>query len=86
MAARVDEEYDYLFKIALYATVLVDFYLFFYSMRRFSEWKFTVRKSFRYFGFVFLMSSINAVQFAVAHEICHKPGKIHKWLGNFNLI
>lgn len=36
-------------------------------------------------GFVFINSNLNSAQFAVAHELMHKPG-FKRWLGTIHMI
>ena len=35
---------------------------------------------------IFILSNLNSVQFAIAHEIMHKPGNLHKYIGTCYII
>lgn len=48
------------------------------------EWNFPT--FFNLGGFLFIISNLNAVQFAVAHEIFHKNGPLDKYLGTFHMV
>lgn len=62
------------FELPLYLTIIVDWSVFFYSLNYFSSRDFTLATSFKLLGLVFLIFNLNSAQFAVAHEIMHKPG------------
>ena len=48
--------------------------MFFYSLNYYSTHALTLSSAFTMLGLVFIIFNVNAAQFAVAHEIMHKPG------------
>lgn len=60
--------------------------MFFKAMQIFSEVDLTLGNIVRLSAFIFIFSNLNAVQFAVAHEIFHKPGLFHKYLGTAHMV
>ena len=54
--------------------MLVDWALFFRAMNRMASAEITLWVIPRILSNVFMISNLNAVQFAVAHEIFHKKG------------
>ena len=67
-------------------TVILDWVLFFRVMNIFSTLEISLWTVFHLVGFIFIYSNLQAVQFAVAHEIFHKQGSIHKYVGTFHMI
>lgn len=67
-------------------TVISDWALFFKVMRMFSETELTLVVIIKLLAFIFIFSNLNAVQFAVSHEIFHKPGSFHKYLGTIHMV
>lgn len=51
----------------------------------FSQFEFTFWGSVNLAALFFIFSNLNAVQFAVAHEIFHKPGLFNKILGTVHM-
>lgn len=53
---------------------MVDWVVFFYALQYYSTHPLTLSTAFKLFGLVFIVFNLNSAQFAVAHEIMHKPG------------
>lgn len=66
--------------------MIMDWALFLKSMRLFSEFEYSFTSFLHLCAFIFIFSNLNAVQFAVAHEIFHKPGLFHKYLGTIHMV
>ena len=80
------EKRDHIFRLVLYASIVADWALFFKAMHTFSTVELNLVSLFQLSGFIFIFSNLNAVQFAVAHEIFHKNGPFDKYLGTFHMI
>ena len=80
------EKNDFYFKLALYATVVLDWVIFFQVMNLFSEIEITLWTTISLLGFIFIFSNLQAVGFAVAHEIFHKQGDFNKYLGTIHML
>ena len=78
-------DHDVYFKAALYATIIIDWLLFFSLMKFFSQLEFTVFNFIKFLGFAFIYSNLQSVQFAIAHEVFHKQG-VHRYLGTLHMV
>ena len=65
--------------------MILDWYFFFTAMNFFSTFEFTVHSTFNLIGLLFIFSNLNAVQFAVAHEIFHKLGFWSRIIGTVHM-
>lgn len=54
-------------------------------MNFFSTFEFTLSSTVNLIGLLFIFSNLNAVQFAVAHEIFHKLGKWNRLIGTVHM-
>lgn len=72
--------------MALYATMVMDWLLFFKAMHLFSTVELTFSNTLNLVAFIFIFSNLNAVQFAVAHEIFHKSGTFNRYLGTVHMV
>lgn len=77
---------DFNFKLCLYVTIILDWVLFFKGMNLMAHLQLNALNTFKLAGFLFIFSNLEAVQFAVAHEIFHKPGKFHRYLGTIHMV
>lgn len=66
--------------------MILNWALFFRAINDMSKAEFNLLNLFHMVGFLFIFSNLEAVQFAVAHEIFHKPGKFNKYFGTFHMI
>jgi alkane 1-monooxygenase len=78
---KILEKNDFLFKLCLYATIVMDWYLFFKLMTYFSNFDPTPSNLFNLVGLLYIFSNLSSLGFMVAHEIFHKPGWFNKILG-----
>ena len=53
--------------MALYATIVFDWALFFRAMKLFQDFEFTIPNIVNLAAFIYIFSNLNAVQFAVCH-------------------
>lgn len=79
------EQNDFYFKICLFLTIIGDWLLFFKGMKYFTEFQFTISSTYNMVALLFIFSNLNAVQFAVAHEIFHKQGFFYRFLGTIHM-
>lgn len=77
---------DNYFKIPLFVTLLIDWFLFFKVLRYFSEFQLTFIGAFNLVAFWIIFSNINAVQFSIAHQLFHKQEIVYRVLGTFQMI
>ena len=63
----------------------LDWFLFFKSLNMFCNMEWTTHNIIQLAGYLFLFSNLNAVQFAVAHEVFHKQGNFYKYLGTLHM-
>lgn len=77
---------DFYFRLVLYITIISDWLLFFKVMIMFAELEINFFSIIRTVAFIFIFSNLESVQFAVAHEIFHKPGLFHKYLGTIHMV
>jgi len=61
------EKNDFIFKIALYITVILDWTIFFKTMTIFAEFEFSLSATYKMASYFFIFYNLNAIQFAVAH-------------------
>jgi len=54
-------------------------------MSNFSKSEITIFNSWVYLGVIFISSNLSSAQFAVAHEVMHKPGIFYKILGTAHM-
>lgn len=72
--------------MALYATIVLDWVFFFRAMKLFQDFEFTIPNIVNLAAFIYIFSNLNAVQFAVSHEIFHKNGLFNKYLGTIHMV
>lgn len=61
------EQNNFLFKAALYFTVIINWILFFKMMNLFANYEFTPYTILNFIGIIYIYSNLEAAQFAVAH-------------------
>ena len=54
-------------------------------MSYFSTFEFTLKGTYNLIGLLFVFSNLNAVQFAIAHEIFHKLGFWNRFIGTIHM-
>lgn len=65
--------------------MVADWVLFFKALTFFTSFSVNFSNLLNFVGLLFIFSNLNAVQFAVAHEIFHKPGIINKLIGTVHM-
>jgi len=65
--------------------MILDWMWFFQMMNYFSTFEFTLQSTYNLIGLLFIFSNLNAVQFAVAHEIFHKLGFWNRFIGTVHM-
>lgn len=66
--------------------MVVDWALFFKAMNKMASAHITLWFIPRILSNAFMLSNLNSVQFAIAHEIFHKKGEVYKYLGTVHMI
>lgn len=70
----------------LYVTIISNWVLFFRVLSMFAQLELNFITLLRTLAFIFIFSNLESVQFAVAHEVFHKPGLFHKYLGTLHMV
>ena len=65
--------------------MVLDWALFFKTMRYFATFELSLYSGFNLIALLFAFSNLNAVHFAVAHEIFHKPNKLDRIVGTLHM-
>ena len=65
--------------------MIMDWVLFFQMMTYFSTFEFTFKSTYNLVGLLFIFSNLQAVQFAVSHEIFHKLGFWNRFIGTIQM-
>lgn len=65
--------------------MVADWVLFFKALAFFSDFNVSFSNLLNFVGLLFIFSNLNAVQFAVAHEIFHKSGIINRFIGTVHM-
>ena len=66
--------------------MIINWALFFKAINDISKTEITLPNLFHIAGFLFIFSNLESVQFAIAHEVFHKPGKFNKYLGTVHMV
>jgi alkane 1-monooxygenase len=64
---------------------VIDWVLFFKILSIFAAFEWSFWGFYHMVALIFIFSNFNAVQFAVAHEIFHKPGLFNKVVGTLHM-
>jgi alkane 1-monooxygenase len=65
--------------------MILDWVFFFKAMAFFQAFELSLASVYNMIGLLFIFSNLNAVQFAVAHEVFHKLGFWNKMIGTIHM-
>ena len=71
--------------MTLYAAIILDWAIFFRTCIMMQYFTLSWSTLFHIVGIIFITINLNAAQFAVAHEIMHKPGKFYRILATLHM-
>jgi alkane 1-monooxygenase len=80
------EKDDPYFRMTLYTAVILSWATFLKSMRLFAEIEISIDTLPFLLGYVFIVSNYYAAQFAVSHELMHKPGRLYRFLATAHMV
>jgi len=72
--------------MTLYTAIILSWAIFLKSMQMFSTIDIDWDNIPFLIGYIFIVSNYYAAQFAVTHELMHKPGKFYKLLGTLHMV
>jgi alkane 1-monooxygenase len=73
------------FRLCLFATLLLDWYIFFQVLRYLSSYDWETEGIYKWVGILIAMANANATQFTVSHEIYHKGGDFNRIIGTLHM-
>jgi alkane 1-monooxygenase len=79
------EDNNFWFKFVVYFTAIIDWVLFFKMMDVFVNYEFTPFSILNIMGMVYIFSSLESAQFAIAHEIFHKQSFFDRFFGTVHM-
>ena len=71
--------------MTLYAAMILDWAIFIKLAIMMKTFEINVGSLAELLGIIFISSNLSSVQFAVAHEIMHKPEKFYKIIGTIHM-
>lgn len=72
--------------MALYAAMILDWAMFVKLCLAMESFVLTWSSLAELVGIIFIASNLSSAQFAVAHEVMHKPGKFYRFLGTLHML